>query len=208
MTAPFSVTQLAQELETLHHLFADRPVRLREVIERTEGRILDLLLIFLSIPFIQPIPIPISTAIGPIMIIMGYRMALGLPPWLPQRLLEVQLPPKFFGMVLRGAQKLLKILNYVLHPRWPLLSSGPACQIHGGIIVLAGLIFTIPFPPVAPFTNSFPAWTILFLSAGMLARDGLFIIIGHLTFITMIGYFIFLGHAFQKLFETIQQWLT
>ena len=53
------------ELRNLAEQFEDRPARLSNILEATQGRGFDLLLVFVTIPFLSPIPLPgLSTPFG------------------------------------------------------------------------------------------------------------------------------------------------
>jgi len=72
-------------------------------------------------------------------------------------------------------------------------------------MLTAALVLLLPLP--IPFTNSFPAWAILLLAAGLLERDGLFILGGYVVFAAGVFYFIFLGEATAALLHELVQWL-
>jgi len=60
--------------------------------------------------------------------------------------------------------------------------------VHGLALVLAGVLLMFPLGLV-PFSNTLPAVAILFLSLGMLERDGLIIVAGYLMNVATIFYF-------------------
>jgi hypothetical protein len=57
-------------------------------------------------------------------------------------------------------------------------------------MLVAALALLLPLP--IPFTNSFPAWTILLVAAGLLERDGAFVLAGYVVFAAGVLYFVFL----------------
>ena len=61
-------------------------------------------------------------------------------------------------------------------------------QLIGVGIIIAGLALMLPLP--IPFSNNIPAWAIVFLAIGMMEKDGLFVLLGHLTAIVA---WIFIG---------------
>ena len=77
--------------------------------------------------------------------------------------------------------------------------------MHAVLMLLAALALLLPLP--IPFTNSFPAWTILLLAAGLLERDGVFILAGYLVFVAGVFYFVFLGEATAHLLHELVRWL-
>ena len=91
----------SRELRELAGRFAERPVRLGELLEATQGRGFNLLLVFIALPFLTPIPLPgFSIPFGLVVAVIGARMALGQEPWLPQKLLAHELPPGFLTKLL------------------------------------------------------------------------------------------------------------
>jgi hypothetical protein len=146
--------------------------------------------IFLTIPFLVPVSIPgVSTVFGLLVILIGVGVSTNRVPWLPARLLERRFPtPKLVPALEQGA-KLLTRLERFLHRRWVRLAGGAAInRFNGMMIVLSGLLLTAPFGLV-PFSNTLPALATLFLAAGMLEQDGLFVFLGYLWVLGTIVYF-------------------
>ncbi len=105
----------SQELRDLAERFAERPARFGEILDATKGRGFHLLLVLIALPFLTPIPLPgFSVPFGLAVAVIGARMALGQRPWLPQKLLERELPPGFLLKVLDTAGRALKILERFL----------------------------------------------------------------------------------------------
>ena len=104
---------------------------LNQLMIRTEGRGLYLVIILLSLPFITPIPLPgISTVVGVVIALLGFRLALGLPPRLPRFMGERPLPPGLKQSVLGGSVKMLRWIEKLARPRrtqwlgWPAVRTG------------------------------------------------------------------------------------
>ncbi|MBE0541835.1 MAG: exopolysaccharide biosynthesis protein [Verrucomicrobia bacterium] len=55
-------------------------------------------------------------------------------------------------------------------------------------IASGGLLLALPIP--IPFANAVPAWTVVFLAAGIMQRDGLLVLLGHLM---TLGSWAFIG---------------
>lgn len=191
----------------MRNRFAERPVTLREVIYTLRGRAYTLLLILLSLPFITPLPLPgLSTPFGLAIGFIALRLTLGQRPWLPMKLQRKELPAGFFSKVFTVAARVIAFLEKFLRPRLaPLTASVVLLRLHAFVILLAALTLLLPLP--IPFTNSFPAWAILLLAAGLLERDGFFIIAGYVVFVLGVLYFVFLGEAATQLVEALWQWL-
>lgn len=57
--------------------------------------------------------------------------------------------------------------------RWP-----GAMNLIGVGIASGGLLLLLPLP--IPFSNTVPAWAVVLLTAGMMERDGVLVLLGHL----------------------------
>jgi hypothetical protein len=60
--------------------------------------------------------------------------------------------------------------------------------LHGMALILAGVLLIAPLGLI-PFSNTVPGFAILFLSLGMLQRDGAFIVAGYVMNLATIAYF-------------------
>jgi hypothetical protein len=148
------------------------------------------LCIFLTIPFLVPVSIPgVSTVFGLLVVLIGVGVMTNRMPWLPSRLIDKRFPTeKLCPALLQGA-KILPRLERYLHPRWGALTRSAAMnRFNGAMIVVAGLLLMAPFGLV-PFSNTLPAFAILFLAAGMLEQDGLIVFLGYVFILGTIVYF-------------------
>lgn len=200
--------KLSEELSELRLRAGERAITLREVIYTLGGRAYMLLVLLLALPFITPIPIPgLSTPFGLAIALIAFRLSLGQRPLLPKKLQRKELPAGFIGKVFKFAEKILRFLEKFLRPRVTVLTDTPRLiQLHAVLMLLAALALLLPLP--IPFTNSFPAWTILLLAAGLLERDGIFILAGYIVFIAGVFYFIFLGEATALLLRELWEWIS
>jgi hypothetical protein len=201
-----SPRKLSEELAELRVRAGERAITLREVIYVLGGRAYLLLVLLLTLPFITPIPVPgLSTPFGLAIALIALRLSLGQRPLLPKKFQRKELPAGFIGKVFTVAEKILRFLEKFLRPRLTFLTDTPLLrQLHAVLMLLAALALLLPLP--IPFTNSFPAWAILLLAAGLLERDGVFILAGYVVFAAGVLYFIFLGEATAHLLHEIVQW--
>jgi hypothetical protein len=185
--------RFSEELQQLTQAFEGRPVKVSEILLATKGRGFHLLLVCIALPFVTPIPLPgFSIPFGVAVALIGARMALGQKPWLPQRILEYQLPPQFLGKLLRSASRVVRWIEYLLRPRLTFMQERVVFRrVAGLLIAISGLYLIIPLP--IPFSNSLPAWTVLLLSAGALERDGLFFVGGCVSFVLTTTFFVLLA---------------
>jgi len=199
--------KLSDELADLHARAGDRAVPLREVIYVLGNRAYLLLVILLSLPFIQPVPLPgLSTPLGLAIVLIALRLSLGQRPWLPMKIQRAKLPAGFFGKMITFTERLLRFLESVLRPRWAALTeTGRLNQLHAIVILLAAMILLLPLP--IPFSNLLPAWAVFLLACGLLERDGLFIVLGYVAFVLTILYFVLLGSIAQEAVTHAWEWV-
>jgi hypothetical protein len=204
--APVEREKLSVLLKRLSLEFAERPMGFEEFATITQGRAYDVLLIFLSLPFLTPVPLPfLSTAFGSVMMLIGARLAVGQRPWLPQRLREKQLDGKHLARLLSAGGKVLAGLEVFLRPRFSFVHTTWVFQrITGVLIVLSGAFLLLPLP--IPFSNILPAATVLLLAAGALERDGLFFFAGCLLFGVNVVFFGALAFGGIEAVRWLLQW--
>lgn len=196
---------LSSQLARLAAGFADRPVRLGELIDLLQLRGYDAVLIFLAFPFITPVPLPgFSSIFGTVIALLGLRMALAQRPWVPDRIKAHVLPARFLPKLLLVTSQMFGRLEKLLKPRLFYPEYPAAFQRTSGVIILAcGLLLLLPLP--VPFSNAFPALTIILLAAAGLERDGAVFIAGCVQFVLCLGFFALLGlggsEVWQRLFS-------
>jgi hypothetical protein len=192
--------KLSEVIEQLIAEFRERPVTLREVIVVLQGRAYTLLMLLLSLPFLLPVPLPgLSTLLGLVIAAIALRLVLGQKPWLPARLLDRELPPKFFPSLLAGARRVLRFLEVMLKPRmlW-LTQSSLLLRFHALVILLAALVLLLPLPPG---TNFPPALCIVIMAGGLLERDGRLILGGYVALVFNGAFFTVLAIYGRRLVE-------
>lgn len=187
---PVAPRKLSDDLGLILREFEVENVTLREVMAVMHGRGYVLLVMMLALPFSTPIPLPgLSTPFGLVIALIGARLALGQKPWLPARLLDTRLSPKFFAKVFAAARKVLRGFEYLARPRMLWLTRSLGMQrAHAVPILINALLLLLPLP--VPMSNILPAFSILLLSAGLLERDGLFILTGYFVFLLGVAYFV------------------
>jgi hypothetical protein len=177
---------LSQRLAKILEQDAQAPGRdltMNQVLERTAGRGLYLVMILLCAPFVTPVPLPaVSTAVGAVLLILGLRLLLGLPPRLPSFLGERPLPPGLKRIVLGGGVRLLQWIERFARPRRTQWLSWPAARIgHALLIILLALLLALPVPPFMLFSNSLPSLAIILIATAIMEEDGLMIWLAYLT---------------------------
>ena len=200
--------KLSEELHGLAGQFAERKVTLREVMEVLGVRASGLLIIILALPFCAPVSIPgLSVPFGLVILYIAARFALGLPPWLPERLLATQLPPRFFRAVLEGASRFIGWIERRLRPRWPWWTGTPArLRVHAAMVGFCGFLLLLPLVGM-PFTNTLPALVIVIGMLGMMERDGVAIAGAYGLLVVTLAYLAMFATVMVGLAERAWRWL-
>lgn len=149
-----------------------------------------LLILFLSMPFCQPLQIPgLSTPFGLAIAFIGLKMALGNHAWLPKRILTRKIAPHTLQKITERILWLLKKISGWIYPRLAWLCNYPILQIINGLLIcILGILLALPLP--TPFSNLMAAWSILFIGLGLLKEDGVFILIGYFVSLVTFGFFV------------------
>jgi hypothetical protein len=181
--------RFSDELRGLLERLGDAPVFMQDLLNATEGRGFYLMLVLIALPFIGPIPLPgFSIPFGLVITVLGSALAFGHKPWLPQKFLQLRLPPRSLGKLLRGTASIMEFMERFLRPRLGFVESNVLfSRVAGFFIAVSGLFMMLPLP--LPLSNSLPAWTVIFLALGALGRDGLFFFIGCVSFVVSIAFF-------------------
>jgi len=206
-SSPIPVTgKLSADIARVLAAFAEREVTLGEIVALMHQRAYSFVLLLAALPFCTPIPLPgLSTPFGLVIAFIGLRIACGMRPWLPKRMLALRLPPKWLPKMFRAAEKFVHWLERVLRPCLPaFVRNGVARQLHGGMILICGLLLLLPLP--VPFTNFFPAVAVVLLACAMMEGDGRFSIAGAAFFLAALAYFGLLAFGGAALAGGINAW--
>lgn len=196
---------LSQSLEEM--LFSEagrRGLTMNEILDRTEGRGLYLLIILLCLPYVAPLPIGgTSTILGGIIFILAIRLALALPPHLPAFIGERPVPFARMPRLAHGSVAFFRFIEKWVKPRstgwlsWRIARTGNA-------FLLAFMAFLLALPLPIPGTNLLPSYAIVLLAASMMEEDGRMIWVGYAVAAFTVLYFVgwaVLIHFFPKYYH-------
>ncbi|MEP6670513.1 MAG: exopolysaccharide biosynthesis protein [Chthoniobacter sp.] len=187
--------RLSTDLRELLHETGGRAVTLGELEEILKGRGFAMFLLLMSLPFAFPIAIPgLSIPFGIVIMLLGLRITFGMKPSLPGFILRREVShamlERIVGLGLKLATKMEKLVKPRMHflQRWPGM-----VNLIGLGIASGGFLLSLPLPPLIPFSNTIPAISVLMLTAGLMERDGLLVLIGH---VVNIGAWVYFGIMF------------
>jgi len=183
---------LSENLVTILAESDSNSLTLNDLMDQTQGRGLYMMIIFLSIPFITPIPLPgLSMVLGFLIALLAIRLAFGLPPHLPSFLGNRQLSRHRMHRIVASSAKILGFLERLSKPRhsewmqWRLTRA-----VNASTVVAMGALLALPLPPIIPFTNMLPGITIILFALAMMERDGVLIWIGYALAVGTLVYFL------------------
>ncbi len=165
-------------------------ISIEELLHVLSGKGQSLILLFLSLPFCQPLQIPgLSTPFGLAIAFIGLRIAFGKRVWLPKRLLAKTITPHVLQKIIGKTLWLVRKAKHLAHPRLTWLRHYPALNIINGLLIATlGIFLALPLP--IPLSNLTAAWSIFFIGLGVLEDDGIFILIGYLISLLTFAFFI------------------
>jgi hypothetical protein len=149
----------------------DGPLTLGELSGRLGEDGFALLVVFLCLPFLQPVPLAgLSTAVGLYLAFAGVQHAGGRGvPWLPAWLAAKRLEERHVQGLLGLAERFFTLVEKVARPRLQ-----PLARRHdliGFVIAFLAALLCLPLP--IPFSNMLCAVGMVLLALGHLEDDGL-----------------------------------
>ena len=146
--------------------------------------------VFLTLPFMVPVSIPgVSTVFGAVILLIGLSVMINRQPWLPDRFMKRAFPAGKLRTALQKGEVWLNRLERISRPRLPRMSQGAVmARLNGFMLVIGALLLMVPLGLI-PLTNTLPGLAILFLSMGILQRDGGCILLGYLANLLTVVYF-------------------
>jgi len=154
-----------------------------ELVESLEIEGSSLVCLVLSFPFLLPIPLPgLSVIFGTVIMFFSVGIILNKKINISHDFFNRKIPQKTLSKIFYSIYKLTKNLDPILKQRFEFIFTQTKLLsiITGLIIATSAFVLLLPLPPG---TNFPPALVIVFISLGLLQKDGLFIIIGTILFL-------------------------
>jgi len=198
----------AKTITKMLHIFLKNMKRehftLYDFVEELKDRSFGVLLLILAIPnacLIASIP-GVSTFFGLILIFVSMQMILRREKvWFPKFIVKQKLSKKHFESVLRIFNPYLVRIEKYLKPRFPLLTSMFWERFLGFVCLIHGLLIALPIP----MANFLCGIALVFLALGIIAKDGVFILIGY---IFSLGVLVFFAATFHLIFTLAQKFFS
>lgn len=209
-SAPPPARRLSEELESLLEIAPGRPMRLRTVVEHLHFRGLPALIVLLCVPFLFPVAIPgLSIPFGIAIALCGLRLGLGHNFWMPDFLLRREIPYDMLRKLVGAGAAFYRKVEKLVRPRMHFLQRWPGMiNLMGFMIMIGGILLSLPIPPPFPLTNTIPGLAVIFMALGIMERDGVCTLIGYgfaVLGLCYVGLIFFLGAAGV---QQLWQWLS
>jgi hypothetical protein len=196
---------LSDQLEKLINDLPDDRLTVSELIDRCGEEGLLLVSALLTLVFLIPVSIPgVSTVFGAVILLIGFSRLRGKALWLPARIKRYSVAAKKLRPALTRGLRWVHRVEKISRPRrLSALAEGRAVAVINDLaFILAALLLMSPFGFV-PFSNTLPGVALLFYSIGLAQRDGVAVLLGHLTNLATLVYFSVLigggGYALKRL---------
>jgi hypothetical protein len=183
----------------------DEHLKLGQILQNLQQSAFGVFLFVAILPAFIPIPGFAGAVSGPLVILIGVQMLCGLRrPWLPafigNRGPRRGTMHRFLGRI-DGA---LRRLDRMLTPRYPaLLVSLPAHAFTGLLLVLVGVLLSLPIP----FTNYLFGFQLLLFALALLERDGALMAFNWVAAVAAVLFFGFSsGQLVEYIGELFARW--
>ncbi|MFZ7096346.1 exopolysaccharide biosynthesis protein [Luteimonas dalianensis] len=148
----------------------DEALRLEDLLAGLGKRVFGMLLVIASIPAFIPVPGLAGAISGPLTVLVGLQLLLGLrQPWLP-RFMARRGPYRhtLIGFERRISPLLARIERRIKPRLSAVLDYRPAAMFTGLLVVLLGILLALPIP----FTNYLFGALMMAFALALLERDG------------------------------------
>lgn len=172
MQTPSSLSDRLSQLQQDH---ATEAVTLGNLVHKLGINSFGLLFTLLSLPSALPIPAPgYSTPFGIAILILSIQLIQGRRElWLPSKIKEKSLSPKFIKGTTKAGLKVLRFLEPIIHPRITAFRTPAGRVLIGTLIAIMAILMILPIP----LTNTAPAMVIFAFGLGLSENDGLFVLL-------------------------------
>jgi hypothetical protein len=205
----FFEESLSEKVRDLINKIPDRNLTLSEIVILLGDDGLLLFAALLSLIFLIPVSIPgFSTVFGVIIFFIGWSHLFDRSLWIPGKMKTKTLSAEKLRTTLKKGLKFIHWLEKVSRPHRfnVMINNIIAKKLNGFLVLVGAVLLVIPFG-ILPFSNTLPALIILFLSIGIIQKDGLIILLGYFfvlgSFIYFLLFFSTIVLAFKKIVETV-----
>lgn len=171
---PFPRTFL-QSIESMAAEAPEEGFSLRTIFDRLDERAFGAALFILAlpccIPFLYGVPQVVSL---PMMVLAAQMVAGREEPWLPHKFGERMIDKKGLTRTAKGGRKWFGWLERIARPRLTFIMGSRGERVIGLFLVFFCASILVPLPS----TNTVPGFGVAIVAFGLMARDGILVILG------------------------------
>jgi len=149
-------------------------ISIGDLLAALKRRALGALIFIFAVPVALPLPPGVSTVFGAPLLFLTAQLMLGMEPWLPKLITNRSLKRGEFKKIISAVAPWLHRAESVMRPRLTFVGQRPFVYLLG---LMCLILSTILFLPI-PLGNMLPALAVSIISLGLLARDGMWMLIG------------------------------
>jgi hypothetical protein len=149
-------------------------ISIGDLLAALKRRALGALIFIFAVPVALPLPPGVSTVFGAPLLFLTAQLMLGMQPWLPRLITNRSLMRREFKKIVTTVAPWLHRAESVMKPRLQFVGTRPFVYLLG---LMCLILSTILFLPI-PLGNMLPALAVSIISLGLLARDGVWMLIG------------------------------
>ncbi len=149
-------------------------ISIGDLLVALKRRALGALIFIFAVPVALPLPPGVSTVFGAPLLFLTAQLMLGMKPWLPKIITNRSLKRGEFQKIVGAVGPWLHRAESVMKPRLGFVGQRPFVYLLG---LMCLILSTILFLPI-PLGNMLPALAVSIIALGLLARDGVWMLIG------------------------------
>lgn len=175
-------------LDSLDDMVEGKSITLGDIVSAMGERSFATVLLVPALVMVSPLSgIPGSpTVAATLFLLISIQMLIGRDAlWLPGFLARVSIPADRFCTALSWLRRPARLVDPVIRRRLTFLADRPAS--HMAVLCCVAVALTMPPMELLPFAASFASGAVALFATGLMARDGVFVILGYITVLGLIA---------------------
>lgn len=173
-----------QSLEAMASEVPDEGLSLHDILDRLEERAFGAMLFILALPCAIPFLYGVPQVVSLPMMALTLQMLAGREePWLPEKFGKRMINKSGLQRTSRFGRKWFGWLEVISHPRLTFLTGKRMERVVALFLTAFAASILVPLP----LTNSTPAVAVAIIAFGLMARDGILVILGAILGSVWIG---------------------
>jgi hypothetical protein len=174
---PHRQPSVIELFRTVQHSSDGERITIGDLLDGMQDRAAAALILIFALPNALPTPPGTSTVLGIPLLFLCAQVAIGWRVWLPGFITRRSLKRTDYARLLDKAEPWLARAERILKPRLSILSGYVAERLLGILWLILSIVLVLPIP----LGNMPPAASLCIMALGLLAVDGVFILLGILA---------------------------